>query len=160
VVLAVPLHKFGTVDPGMLAGRIVVDVMNYWAPIDGYQAEFDDPVLGSSQIVQRTLAGSRVVKSFNHIGYHEIDEQRRPAGADDRQALGVAGDDPEAVRTVAAFVDRIGFTPVELDSLESGRILEPGGPFFGARHTEPEFRGILALHPELAGAALDDENAA
>lgn len=29
VIVAVPLHKYRTVDPGMLAGKTVIDVMNY-----------------------------------------------------------------------------------------------------------------------------------
>ena len=35
VVLAIPLHKYRTLNPGELAGRIVIDAMNYWAPVDG-----------------------------------------------------------------------------------------------------------------------------
>ncbi|TFD52038.1 hypothetical protein E3T46_08020 [Cryobacterium sp. Hh11] len=35
VVLAIPLHKYRTLNPGELAGRIVIDAMNYWAPVAG-----------------------------------------------------------------------------------------------------------------------------
>jgi predicted dinucleotide-binding enzyme len=49
----------------------------------------------------------------------------------DRRALGVAGDDLDAVRTVSAFVDRIGYDAVPLGSLSAGRVLQPGGPVFG-----------------------------
>src|SRR5687767_6193349 len=40
VILAVPLHKYRTVTPSTLAGKIVIDTMNYWQPIDGELTEF------------------------------------------------------------------------------------------------------------------------
>jgi hypothetical protein len=63
-----------------VAGKIVVDAMNYWPPIDGVQEMFDDDRYGSSEIVARRLAGSTVVKAFNHIGYHELESERLPPG--------------------------------------------------------------------------------
>src|SRR5262245_25211591 len=71
VVLAIPLHRFATFDPGLVAGKLVVDPMNYWPPTDGTQELFEDPRYGSSEIVARRLARSTVVKTFNHKGYHE-----------------------------------------------------------------------------------------
>src|SRR5258707_4411476 len=42
VVLAVPLHQFPTPDPAVLDSQVVVDVMNYWPPVDGVQELFED----------------------------------------------------------------------------------------------------------------------
>jgi len=131
VVLAIPLHRFATLDPALVAGKIVIDNMNYWAPTDGVQSLFEDSALSSSEIVQRHLPAATVVKTFNHIGYHELEEDRRLVGAHDRRALGVAGDDPSAVQLVAAVVDRLGYDPVTFDTLRAGRTFEPGGPVFG-----------------------------
>ena len=72
VVLAIPLHKFATLDPSLVAGKLVIDTMNYWPPVDGVQQMFEDGGYGSSEIVQHRLASSRVVKTLNHIGYHEL----------------------------------------------------------------------------------------
>lgn len=139
VVLAIPLHKFRSFDPALVAGKIVVDTMNYWSPIDGVQEMFEDRRYSSSEIVQRRLDESTVVKTFNHMGYHELEDERRPAGAADRRALGVAGDDPDAVAAVAQVVERIGYDTVRLDSLSAGRLLQPGGPVFGASLGRNEF---------------------
>jgi len=139
VVLAIPLHKFASFDPGLVAGKLVVDTMNYWPPIDGGQQMFDDPQYGSSEIVQQRLAASTIVKTLNHIGYHELDDDRRPVGSSQRRALGVAGDDPAAVGAVADVVERIGYDTVRLPSLSAGRLLEPGGPVFGASLRRTEF---------------------
>jgi predicted dinucleotide-binding enzyme len=139
VVLAIPLHKFETLDPAWLEGKLVIDVMNYWPPVDGVQEMFEDSRYGSSEIVQRRLAKSTVVKTFNHIGYHDLERERRPSGSPERRALGVAGDDPRAVEIVAELIERIGYDAVRFDQLSAGRLLEPGGPVFGASLHRTEF---------------------
>jgi predicted dinucleotide-binding enzyme len=154
VVLAIPLHRFGEVDPGLLTGKLVVDAMNYWPASDGVLAAFEASAgggrasedSGSSEIVARRLDGSAVVKALNHIGYHELEDQARPAGAADRRASGLAGDDPAAVAAVAELTDRIGYEPVRLGRLRAGRVLQPGGPVFGQVLTLPEFE--RAVHED------------
>ncbi|GAA4574799.1 NADPH-dependent F420 reductase [Planotetraspora kaengkrachanensis] len=145
VVLAIPLHKFATFDPALVAGKLVVDTMNYWPPTDGVQAMFEDRRYGSSEIVQRRLAQSTIVKSFNHTGYHELEEERRPVGAPDRRALGVAGDDAAAVDLVAEVVERIGYDAVRLSGLSQGRLFEPGGPVFGASLRRDDFERAVSV---------------
>ena len=68
VILAVPLHKYRSVQPGPLAGKIVIDTMNYWQPIDGDLAEFSADARGSSEVVGDYFAGARLVKTLNQIG--------------------------------------------------------------------------------------------
>src|SRR5690242_6162027 len=110
VVLAIPLHRFGEVDPALLGGKLVIDAMNYWPASDGVLEAFEHD--GSSELVARRLAGSTVVKALNHISYHELEDRARPAGALDRRAAGVAGDDPAAVAAIAGLAGRIGYDPV------------------------------------------------
>jgi 8-hydroxy-5-deazaflavin:NADPH oxidoreductase len=148
VALAIPLHKFKTLDPTLLDGKLVIDPMNYWPPVDGVVELFEDHRSGSSEIVQRRLTGSTVVKTLNHVGYHELVEERRPAGSPERRALGVAGDDPVAVDVVAEFIERIGYDAVRLDRLSAGRLLEPGGPVFGVPLHRSEFE--QAVRAEVA----------
>src|ERR1700682_378106 len=76
VVLALPLHKFTTLDPSLLDGKLVVDTMNYWPPVNGVQEMFADHRYSSSEIVQRRLVRSTVVKTLNHIGYTLLDNKR------------------------------------------------------------------------------------
>jgi 8-hydroxy-5-deazaflavin:NADPH oxidoreductase len=137
VVLAIPLHRFLDISPGLLGGKLVVDAMNYWPASDGMLKPFEDGA--SSEIVARRLGGSTVIKALNHVGYHELEDRARPAAAPDRRAAGVAGDDPVAVETIARLIDQLGYDPVRLDSLRAGRVLQPGGPVFGVVLTRPEF---------------------
>jgi predicted dinucleotide-binding enzyme len=139
LVLAIPLHKFGAFDPDLVAGKVVVDTMNYWPPVDGVQPLFEDAGRGSSEVVAERLGRSTVVKTFNHIGYHELEDDRRPSGSPDRRALGVAGDDPDAVDVMAEVVERVGYDAVRLNSLGAGRLLGPGGPVFGVPLRRSEF---------------------
>jgi predicted dinucleotide-binding enzyme len=148
VVLSIPLHSFAALDPGLLAGKLVVDAMNYWPPVNGALEMFEDRRYSSSEIVQRRLAESTIVKTLNHIGYHEMEDDRRPAGSAERRALGVAGDDIGAVDVVAGVIERIGYDAVRLDSLRAGRLLQPGSPVFGVSLHRAEFE--LALHAEVA----------
>jgi predicted dinucleotide-binding enzyme len=143
VVLAIPLHKFASFDPDLVAGKLVVDAMNYWSPVDGVQQLFDDRRYSSSEIVQQRLDRSTVVKTLNHIGYHELDADREPPGSPQRRALGIAGDDADAVGVVANAIERIGYDAVRLESLSAGRLLEPGGPVFGASLHRSEFERAL-----------------
>ena len=78
VVLAIPLHRLTDVDPARLAGKVVVDAMNYWPASDGVLAAFESDTT-STEIVAGRLAGSAVVKALNHIGYHELEVRARPA---------------------------------------------------------------------------------
>ncbi|MDX6401564.1 MAG: 8-hydroxy-5-deazaflavin:NADPH oxidoreductase, partial [Gaiellaceae bacterium] len=149
VVLAIPLHKFATFDPSSVADKIVVDAMNYWPPVDGVQGLFEGRQLGSSEIVASRLPRSAVVKTLNHVGYHDLEDGRRPGGSPERRALGVAGDDPEAVDVVAELIERVGYDTVRLDSLRAGRVLEPGGPVFGASLSRSEFEAAVAAEGEL-----------
>lgn len=144
VVLALPLHNFRHLDTGLLAGHVVLDIMNYWTPIDGEVSEFDDAPEGTSVLVQRAIPGAHVVKTLNHIGYHELEEQRRPAGSPDRVALGAVGDDSEAVSLVLAFLERIGFDAIDGGPLANGVALQPGSPLFGAPYSATRFRELLA----------------
>jgi len=144
VVLALPLHRFRHLDSGLLDGHVVLDIMNYWTPIDGEISEFDDAPEGTSVLVQSAVPGAQVVKTLNHIGYHELEEQRRPAGAPDRIALGAVGDDRTAVAQVLAFLERIGFDAIDGGELANGVAFQPGSPLFGAPHSADRFRRLLA----------------
>jgi 8-hydroxy-5-deazaflavin:NADPH oxidoreductase len=141
VVLAIPLHRFLAMDTGAMSGKLVIDAMNYWPATDGRLASpFDDEGIGSSELVAERLHDASVVKTLNHVGYHELESYARSHGSLDRRALGVAGDDPDAVKTVSAFVDRIGYDSVPLGPLSAGRVLQPGGPVFGVVLRRGEFQ--------------------
>ncbi|MBD7996856.1 NAD(P)-binding domain-containing protein [Arthrobacter sp. Sa2CUA1] len=143
VVVAVPLHRFRTLSPEALAGKTVIDAMNYWAPIDGTLADFEDGLRGSSEVVQDFLAGSNVVKTLNHIGYHDLEADGAAPGTPGRRALAVAGDDAAARASAADFINALGYDPVDAGPLAAGRGFQPGTPAFNGPHTASALRALL-----------------
>ena len=144
IVLAVPMHRFRELPPDMFDGKILVDATNYSQPVDGDDHELTTAPEGTSTVVQQHFRGARVVKSLNQLGYHQVEEHRRPPGAPDRVAIGAAGDDLAAVRKVMRLVDRLGFDPVDAGSLENGRALEPDGSPVAPTYNADELRTHLA----------------
>jgi predicted dinucleotide-binding enzyme len=144
VIVAIPLHKYRTVSPSMLAGKIVIDTMNYWEPTDGTLDDFETDARSSSEVIGAHFSGSKLVKTLNHIGYHELETDARPAGHDQRRALAVAGSDYESIGVVIDVIDRLGFDAIPAGPLASGAAFEPGTAIFGGRHSADTLRAELS----------------
>jgi len=116
--------------------------MNYWQETDGNIAALA-AAPSSSEMVQEFLAGARLVKTLNHIGYHELETDHSPAGTPGRRALAVAGDDDAARAVVMAMVDRLGYDAVDAGALAAGVVFEPGTEIFTGRHDREGLGALL-----------------
>lgn len=144
VILAIPLPKLATLDPNLLEGRIVVDAMNHWEPTDGALPEIFEGARSTSEVVASHLAGARIVKALNHIGYHEMEADARAADAPDRRGLAAVSDDLAAATRVAEVVGDFGFDVVPETPLALGARLEPGTEIFAGRFGAAEISAMLA----------------
>lgn len=154
VILAVPLHKYRTIDPRILDGKVVIDAMNHWAPIDGTIEEFDADPRSTSEIVSQFFDGALVVKALNHIGYHELEEDARRDRIDGRRALAFATDHDSAALLVTELLSRFGFDPVSSGLLYTGAAFEPGTEIFSGSFDRDQLQQVLnAAHTGISAAA-------
>ena len=124
VVVAIPFRNVAQVPVQPLAGKVIIDVSNYYAPRDGHIAVIDNGDTASSEILAAQLPMSRIVKAFNAIMAIQIAEDATPPGTPHRRAIPIAGDDEQAKGIVAALIDQIGFDTVDVGSLINGRRIE------------------------------------
>jgi predicted dinucleotide-binding enzyme len=132
IILALPLGKIRSLNPAEFTGKLVIDAMNYWWEVDGNEDDLINPDTSSSETVQAFLPGARIVKAFNHMGYHHLHDEAKAAGTPNRKAIAIAGNASSDVTIVRSFVNDLGFDPVVIGNLHSGRELEPGHVAFGA----------------------------
>lgn len=120
VVVTIPLKHYKSVPVEPLVGKIVIDTNNYYPARDHRIPELDAEKTTTSELLQAHLPRSKVVKAFNHIWSEHLKAQGKPAGSKNRRALAIAGDDAQAKKRVADFIDAIGYDVVDVGPLSEG----------------------------------------
>lgn len=142
VILALPLGNYTDIPAEALAGKLVIDAMNYWWETDGIREDLSDPEVSTSDLVQAHLPEATVVKAFNHMGYHDLEDHAHGGESGARKAIAFAGAESSAEQ-VSELITTLGFDPLPLEGLSAGVVLQPGHPAFGASVTSGELEELV-----------------
>lgn len=133
ILLAIPYGKIPDLaeQVGSLENKIIIDATNPYPSRDGDVAQkvIDDESQTATGYVASQFAGAKTVKAFNSIYFKVLEEQAFQLG-DDRIAVQIASDDPQAKQTVKQLIEDIGFAPQDIGDLQSSTIFEPNAPLY------------------------------
>ena len=133
VVVTIPMKSVPDLADDLFDGVpeevVVIDTCNYYPQQrDGRIAEIEDGMPESRWVEQQL--GRPVVKVFNNIYAQHLKEKGRPAGAEGRVALPVAGDDAVAKAKVIKLVEQLGFDAVDTGAIDESWRQQPGTPVY------------------------------
>jgi predicted dinucleotide-binding enzyme len=132
---------------------VVMDTSNYYPFRDGEIVELEH--ISESEYISKIL-NRPLVKVFNNILEHTLKYKGKPAGAADRIAISIAGDNEEHKKVVAQLVDQTGFDTVDGGSLAESWRQQPGTPSYCTELTEGELKQALANAEKGKAPAIRD----
>lgn len=130
VVIAVPLSAINALPVAGIKNKHVIDAVNYYPQRDGDIAELDSGQTTTSELLARNLPTARITKAFNAIPMTQLESDGLAAGAENRRALPLAGDDQEGKAIAAALYDAFGFDALGVGPLSEGWRFERGTPAY------------------------------
>lgn len=153
IVVAIPEGRVPELPEDLFAGvpaeTVIVETGNYYPQRDGRIEEIEAGT-PESRWVERQF-GRPVVKAFNNIRAQHLMDLGRPAGAPDRIALPVAGDDEGAKAVVMRLIDALGFDAIDAGGLDESWRQQPGTPVYSTDlNAEGVRRALAEASPERA----------
>jgi len=123
----------------LIKGKVVIDTCNPFVDRDGEVAKWAREK-GAGLASAELLPGARLVRAFNAIAASRMGEAHLEPG---RIGMPIASDDAQAVALVSPLIRDIGYEPVLVGGLATGKYLMPGTALSGER-TPAEIRRIAA----------------
>ncbi|AIX99969.1 coenzyme F420-dependent NADP oxidoreductase [Arthrobacter sp. PAMC 25486] len=146
-VVTIPLKNYKALPAEALAGKVVIDTINYYWERDGHVAALDAGEATTSGLVQEHLAGSKIAKGFNHVRAADITTAGSPAGTENRRALATASDHKDASALVARLYDEFGFDTVDIGPLAESWRVERDRPAYVVPQNLEELQENLTKAP-------------
>ena len=141
IILAIPMSKANQLEPELFANKIIFDATNYWLESDGPTSIASNHE-ATSEVLQNHFKSSKLVKVFNHMGYHdlEVEIDRHP---NPKRVMAFATNHQELKPMVETIISSFGLEPYDLGDLHQSIVLEPGSPLFGAALPLNKFKDTL-----------------
>src|SRR5579885_2455687 len=129
VVVTIPMKNIPELPRNLFQGVpesvVVIDTCNYYPQQRDGRIDAIENGMPESRWVEQQL-GRPVVKVFNDIYAEHLLKRGKPAGAEDRIALPVSGDDERSKEIVFRLVDELGFNAVDNGGLDESWRQQPG----------------------------------
>jgi predicted dinucleotide-binding enzyme len=159
VIVSIPEKNIPLLPKDLFAGVpedvVVVDTGNYYPGVRDEPIEEIENGMLESVWVSKQL-GRPVVKAFNNILADSLANNGRPAGAEDRIALPVEGDDPRAKKIVIGLVDAAGFDGIDAGTLGESWRQQPGNPAYCTDLQADDLRLALSAADKVQAPKLRD----
>ncbi|MFS0892110.1 NADPH-dependent F420 reductase [Peribacillus frigoritolerans] len=107
---------------------IVVDTSNYYPSRDQKIAEIENGMVESDWVSNQL--GKPIIKAFNNLLAHTLENEGTPEGTSGRIAMAIAGNDVSQKQIIMDVVNQLGFDTVDSGSLSDSWRQQPGTPAY------------------------------
>jgi len=152
VIVSIPQKNVPDLADGIVdarnPGAPVIETNNYYPQQrDGEIAAIEDGQVESAWVAEQI--GAPVFKVFNGIWWKHLLGSGKPAGAPNRIALPIAGDDGPGRDLVHDLVEQLGFDPVHAGPISDSWRQQPGTPVYGKDFdVEKTVKALAEASPE------------
>ncbi|MEB2493317.1 NAD(P)-binding domain-containing protein [Peribacillus frigoritolerans] len=120
---------------------IVVDTSNYYPSRDQKIAEIENGMVESDWVSNQI--GKPIIKAFNNLLAHTLENEGTPEGTSGRIAMAIAGNDVSQKQIIMDVVNQLGFDTVDSGSLSDSWRQQPGTPAYCTELTKEELTKAL-----------------
>lgn len=157
IIVSVPLAnvpQLAKLLSGVPESTVLIDTSNYYPFRDGALAALEAGQPESLWVSEQL--GRPVVKAWNAALAETLRSRGKPAGAAQRLALPVAGDDAGAKQIAMHLVQDSGFDALDAGPLAESWRQQPGTPAYCTELTLPELNTALAAAEQERAAKNSD----
>ncbi|WP_455931124.1 NADPH-dependent F420 reductase [Priestia aryabhattai] len=134
---------------------IIVDTSNYYPFRDGKIKEIENGMVESVWVSNQL--GRPIIKAFNNLLAHTLENEGTPEGTSGRIAIAIAGNDQSQKQVIMDVVNELGFDAVDSGSLSDSWRQQPGTPAYCTELTKDELTNALEKANKEKASLLRDK---